>query len=65
MSKMSNSEFERAKRTIQDEYRYGNGSKDSYIKFLKSIIHAYDDGYECAKRLDSWNSKWTIFGKEL
>lgn len=65
MARMSNSEFNDAKRYIQDEYRYSSGSKESYIGFLKRIISKYDDGYECAKQLDEWNSKWTIFGKEL
>ena len=63
MSRMSNSEFESAKREIQDTYRYGSGSKESYINYIKRIIDRYDDGYECAKQLDAWNDKWTVFGK--
>lgn len=60
--KMSNYEFEKAKKYIMDVYRYGNGTKESYINYLQSIITRYDDGYECAKRLDAYNSKWTVFG---
>lgn len=65
MSKMSNSEYNEAKKYIQDMYRYGSGSKESYIQYMKSIINKYDDGYECAKQLDEWNDKWTVFGKDL
>jgi len=65
MANMSNSEFEREKKFVQDTYRYGNGTKDSYISYLKRIISSYDDGYECAKLLDAYNGKWTVFGKEL
>lgn len=65
MAKMSNRDYEEAKKYIQDEFRWGSGSKESYISYLKGIIANYDDGYECAKQLDEYNSKWTVFGKEL
>lgn len=65
MANMSNREFQDAERYIQDNFRYGNGSVDDYVSYLKRIISSYSDGYDCAKRLDRWNSKWTVFGKYL
>ncbi len=61
MAKMTDSEFKEAKRYIEDVFRYGKGTKEQYISFIKGIIAKYDDGLECAKRLDTANDKWTIF----
>lgn len=65
MSKMSGREFENAKKYIEDEFRYGNGSKEAYVSFLRGIISEYDDGYECAIELDKYNSRWSVIGSEI
>lgn len=61
MAKMSNREYEDAKRYIQERFRYGNGTKEEYIAYISRIEYSYDDGRECARMLDKYQDKWTIF----
>ncbi len=65
MSRMSNNDYNDAKRHIQDRFQYGSGSKDEYVSYLKNIINSYDDGYECAKDLDHYQTNWSVFGYEI
>lgn len=58
--KMSQSQYDEAKRYIQDRWQYGSGDKDSYIRFIRDIIYSYDDGAECARMLDKYQTKWNI-----
>lgn len=60
MSRMSNSEYNEAKRVIQDTWHYGSGSKESYIQYIRGIIASYDDGAECAKQLDHYQTRYNI-----
>lgn len=60
MSKMSNSEYNDYKRLIQDRFQYGSGTKEELQRLYDMIIGRYDDGAECLKMLDKYQTKWTM-----
>ena len=61
MSKMSGSEYDDYKKIIQDRFQYGSGTKEELQRLYDMIISRYDDGSECLKTLDKYQTKWTMY----
>ncbi len=43
-----------------DLVRNWNGTKEALQKIYDEIYYSYDDGREMIRRLDSYQSKWTM-----
>lgn len=61
MARMSSSEYDHAKKFITEYFNYGRGSKAEYESYMARIERPYDDGRECARRLDEYQSKYKIY----
>lgn len=53
---MPSSEYNELIRRIRD----WNGSKEGLQRLYDDIYYKYDDGKEIIRRLDSYQSKWTM-----
>ena len=53
---MPSSEYNDLYRRVRD----WNGTKESLQRLYDDIYYKYDDGREIIRRLDSYQSKWTM-----